>query len=259
MPSVRVGDIDVAYEVQGSGDPFVLVHGSTGGRGHWLQVAPALAERYTVITPEYAGGGESTTPAGPLEIDDLVAQMFGAADAAGASGAFHLAGWSLGAVVATAMAAAQPDRVRTLTVINGWAKSDARQRFTFDLWQRLLDDPELFGRYALADGLTVGSFEAFGDGIEAMIPMMSSTLAPGSKLHAELDARIDIEGRLGAITSPTLIVGGMQDRWVDITHSRAMAEAITDARIEELECGHLIPTEKAAELTALLLEHADRV
>ena len=257
MSSVRVGNIEVAYEVTGSGDPFMLVHGSTGGRGHWLQIAPALAGKFQVIAPEYAGGGESTTPDGPLDLDDLRDQMFGVADELGID-RFHLAGGSLGAVVVTAMAASQPDRIRSLTIINGWAKSDARQKFTFDLWQRLLDDPELFGRYALADGLTVESFEAFGDGIEAMIPMMSSTLAPGSKLHAELDGRIDIADRLSSITAPTLIVGGLFDRWVDIAHSRSMAEAITGARIEELACGHLIPTEKAAELTALMLEHADR-
>ena len=257
MPSVQVGNIEVAYEVQGSGDPFMLVHGSTGGRAHWVEQAPVLAERFTVITPEYAGGGESTTPDRPIEVDELRDQMFAVADEIGAQ-RFHLAGWSLGAVVVMAMAAAQPDRIRSLTIINGWAKSDARQKFTFDLWQRLLDDPELFGRYALADGLTVESFEAFGDGIEAMIPMIAGTIAPGSKLHAELDGRIDIADRLGAITAPTLIVGGLQDRWVDIAHSRSMAEAIAGARIEELACGHLIPTEKAAELTALLLEHADR-
>src|SRR3954469_25567651 len=111
MSSVQVGDIEVAYEVQGSGDPFVLVHGSTGSRATWMQQAPTLAERFTVVLPEYAGGGESTTPDHPLEVDQLVAQVIAVADAAGAE-QFHLAGYSLGAVVVTALAAAHPDRVR---------------------------------------------------------------------------------------------------------------------------------------------------
>ena len=43
--------IDVAYEVQGSGEPFVLVHGSTGSRATWMQQTPVLAERFQVVLP----------------------------------------------------------------------------------------------------------------------------------------------------------------------------------------------------------------
>ena len=258
MGSVRVGDVDVAYEVQGSGDPFVLVHGSTGSRATWMQQTPVLAERFQVVLPEYAGGGESTNPDRPLEVDELVAQVLGALDDAGVD-TFHLAGYSLGAVVVAALAAEQPDRVRTLALVNGWAKTDARMKFTFDLWERLYRaDVELFTRYVLADGLGRDSFELFGDGVEAMIPMMAGQFSKGTALHAELDSRIDIEDRLGRITSPTLIIGGRTDRWVDIAHSRSMADTIKDARLVELDCGHVSLSEKGPEVTALLLEHADR-
>src|SRR5688500_15811871 len=161
MSSVRVGDVDVAYEVQGSGDPFVLVHGSTGSRATWMQQTPLLAERFQVVLPEYAGGGASTNPDRPLEVDELVAQVLGAVDDAGVD-TFHLAGYSLGAVVGAALAAAEPDRVRTLALVNGWAKTDARMKFTFDLWERLYRaDVDLFTRYVLADGLGRDSFELF--------------------------------------------------------------------------------------------------
>lgn len=222
-----------------------------------MQQTPVLAERFQVVLPEYAGGGASTNPDRPLEVDELVAQVLGAVDDAGVD-AFHLAGYSLGAVVVAALAAEHPDRVRSLALLNGWAKTDARMKFTFDLWARLYKaDVDLFTRYVLADGLGRDTFELFGDGIDAMIPMTAGQFSSGTAWHAELDGRIDIEDRLGAITAPTLIVGGLSDRWVDIAHSRAMAEAITDARIEELDCGHVSLTEKAPEVTALLLEHAD--
>lgn len=255
MPSVGVGEVEVAYEMSGAGDPVVLVHGSTGGRAHWLQVAPALAERHLVVVPEYAGGGETTDPGGPLEVEDLAAQVLGAADDAGTD-PFHLVGWSLGAVVAAALAATVPQRVRSLTLVSGWATTDARMRFTFDLWQRLLAaDRDLFARYALADGLGLGTFELFGDGVEAMIPLTAAALSPGSDRHAELDARVDIADRLPAITAPTLVVGGIEDRWVPVAHSRALAAGIDGARLVELDCGHLVPSERAAELVTLLQEH----
>jgi 3-oxoadipate enol-lactonase len=254
MPNVG----DVAYEVQGSGDVFVLVHGSTGGRATWVQQAPTLAERFTVVLPEYAGGGETPLPSEPLTIDLLVSQVLAVADAVGAE-TFHLAGYSLGACVAAALAAEVPDRIRTLALVNGWAKTDARMKFTFDLWERLYtQDRELFTRYVLADGLGRETFELFGDGVEAMVPMMQGQFSAGSGAHANLDARVDIESKLGSITAPTLIIGGLTDRWVDFAHSESMDELIPNSRLEELDCGHVSLTEKAAEVTALLLEHASR-
>src|SRR3954452_7526454 len=105
--------IDVAYEVQGSGEPFVLVHGSTGSRATWMQQTPTLAERFRVVLPEYAGGGETPLPGDPLTVDLLVAQVLSVADEVGAD-SFHLAGYSLGAVVVAALAADHPERVRSL-------------------------------------------------------------------------------------------------------------------------------------------------
>ncbi len=129
-------------------------------------------------------------------------------------------------------------------------------RFTFDLWRRLLaTDRELFARYTFADGASGRLFELLGEGIEALVAPAAASFASGSERHADLDGRIDIADRLAAITAPTLVVGGIEDRWVPIEHSRALAAAIDGARLVELECGHLVLAERAAELTALLREH----
>jgi pimeloyl-ACP methyl ester carboxylesterase len=255
MPRVRVGDADVAYEVQGEGDPLVLLHGSTGSGAHWAQVTPGLLERFRVVLPEYAGGGGATDGGRPLEVDDLVAQVLAVADDVGAE-RFGLAGWSLGAVTAAALAAVAPERVSALTLVCGWAVSDARMNFTFDLWRRLFEtDRELFARYTFADGATAQLFELLGEGVEALIEPTAASFSSGSGRHAELDRRIDIADRLDAIRAPTLVVGGVEDRWVPIGHGRDLASTIAGARLVELDCGHLVPLERAAELTALLREH----
>ena len=84
MPSVRVGEMDIAYGRDGSGDGVVLVHGTTSSRDSWLQVTPVLSERYTVICPEFPGSGETTGPYdAPLQVADLAAQALAAATDAG--------------------------------------------------------------------------------------------------------------------------------------------------------------------------------
>jgi 3-oxoadipate enol-lactonase len=257
MPSVRVGEVDVAYGVDGTGDPLVLLHGTSSSRVSWMQVAPLLSDRFTVLTPEFPGSGETVDPGGPLEVLDLATQAIAVADAVGAE-RFHLGGWSLGAVVAAAAASLAPGRVRSLTLVAGWARTDARMRFTFDLWSRLIQaDPELFARYAYADGMTAGAIEAAGlEAIEALVPITAATLAPGTLRQVELDTRVDITARLAEIKAPTIVVGGVEDRWVDIVHSRHLATAIAGAKLVELPCGHLIPMEQADALAGLIADHA---
>jgi len=254
---VRVGDVDVAYGDDGQGDALLALHGTTTNRMSWDLQLPGLIERFRVLRPEYPGSGDTHDHGKePLQLADLVGQALAVADAAGVE-RFHVAGWSLGAVVAASVAGTAPERVRSATLVCGWARTDARMRFTFDLWRRLIEvDPLLFARYAFADGLTAASFEAFGvDGVDALVPDTAAGLAPGSIRQIELDQRIDIVGQLPAIVAPTLVVGGLEDRWVDIAHSRFLVEHIAGAELVELACGHLVPTEHAGELTRMMLEH----
>ncbi len=48
MRHVAVNEIELAYDVVGTGPPFVLVHGFTGSSVDWADVFDALAERSTV-------------------------------------------------------------------------------------------------------------------------------------------------------------------------------------------------------------------
>ena len=236
------------YDVHGAGEPAVLLHGTTGSRGAWLMLVPDLSSRWQVVLPYYASGD------GPAEVDDLVAQVVAVVDELGL-GRFHLAGWSLGAVLAAALAAGHPQRVRSLALVSGWATSDAYMRFQFDLWQRLLaDDHETFARYAIADGFTAAWFDQVGDAAQSIVPLIQAALDEGSEALAELDTRVDISSRLTSITAPTLVVGGTHDRFVPVEHSRQLAELIPGARLVELDAGHLVVSERAEELSALLAD-----
>jgi 3-oxoadipate enol-lactonase len=255
MSVLQLGSATVGFADEGEGTPVLLFHGTTMNRTGWDMVRPEVAGRYRWVMVEFPGSGESSMPDGPVEVDDLVAQASAVVDHLGID-RFHVAGYSLGAVAALATAAAMPDRVISCTSLCGWATTDARQRFTFGLWRRLIaTSPELFMRYAVADGFTAGAIAALEPMLEGVIAMGASTLAPGSDAQLELDERVDIADRLAAIAAPTLVIGGIDDRWVDVVHSRAVAAAVAGSRLEEVPFGHLVIQEGAAVVASLLAAH----
>ena len=255
MATLQVGEATVGYAVEGEGIPVLLFHGTTMARTSWDMVRAAMPPNtYQFILFEFPGSGESSMPTGALTIEGIVDQALTLMTKLGHQ-TFHVGGYSLGAVVALATAAIAPQRVLS-TSLSGWAVSDARMRVTFELWNRLIAaDPELFMRYAMADGFTVTALTMLEPMLEAMIPMGAGTLAAGSGAQLELDKVLDITELLPAIACPTLIIGGTEDRWVDITHSRSLADEIHSAQLVELPAGHLAIQELASDVATLLHAH----
>lgn len=120
MPTLVLGDLALAYTVEGSGAPVLMLHGHGGWRDSWeLQVA-ALAPRYRTLRMDLRGHGGSSRPAGPYTMSQL------AADAAAllreaAGGPAHVLGHSLGGAVALQLALDAPSLVRSLVIINSQA------------------------------------------------------------------------------------------------------------------------------------------
>jgi pimeloyl-ACP methyl ester carboxylesterase len=101
----------IAYDVQGSGPALVLLHGLSGDRQRWhaYGVVDGLKDTFTVITLDLRGSGESSTStnASDYSADAHVVDVCAVADAAGV-GRFAVWGWSLGAALATHLAANEP-------------------------------------------------------------------------------------------------------------------------------------------------------
>lgn len=253
-------DHTVGYAVAGAplgsaGLPVLLFHGTTMNRSAWDFVIASMPEARTYIQVEFPGSGESSMPSRPLTVEGLVSDAEAVLAELGVSRC-HVAGYSLGAVVAAATAALIPDRIASATLLCGWAVTDARMRLTFDLWKRLIAiGPEMFMRYAMVDGFTAASLTAIEPMVEQMVAMSASAVAPGSVHHLDLDLVVDISALLPKISAPTLVISGAEDRWVDPTHGRALADGIRGASFTALPAGHLVIQELAADVAGLLHGH----
>src|SRR5436309_6206757 len=113
MPAARINGVELYYELSGSGEPLVLVHGSWGDHHNWDPVVPALADWFRVLAYDRRGRSASERPAGQgsvFEDADDLAQLI---DELGLAPA-HVAGNSFGAVIVLRAATRRPEVFRSL-------------------------------------------------------------------------------------------------------------------------------------------------
>lgn len=119
--------IDVAYTVHGDGFPLLLVHGFTGSSLDWTDVVEALARDRRVVTFDHRGHGlsENISDGAPYTFDQLVADMTRLVDRLELQ-QFDLLGHSMGGIVAMRYALGNPERVRSLVLMDTAANAEAR-------------------------------------------------------------------------------------------------------------------------------------
>src|ERR1044072_3004495 len=123
MPKVKVNDITMNYEQQGSGEPLILIPFLTADNACYAFQVAEYAKHFTCFSLDLRGTGESDKPDGvfttELYADDVAAFM----QAAGISRA-HISGLSLGAAIGMWVAAKHPDKVKSLSLHSPWPISD---------------------------------------------------------------------------------------------------------------------------------------
>lgn len=242
MPFTSTPWSTVHYEIDGSGPALAMIHGVGGDADKVFgPVVDQFSHAHTVIRVNLSGSGRTADDDRDLSVADLAEQVVAAITDADA-GPADLVGFSLGAVVAAAVAAEHPHLVRRLVLIGGWAHTTGpRDRFYFDTWLRLLDtDRELFTRFGSLTGFSPAALDGFGhEGLAASLAD-ESWPPPGIGRQIAVGGRVDIRELLPDITAETLVVALGLDHMVPPDGSRQLHAAITGSRLVELpHDGHM--------------------
>src|SRR5688572_31791139 len=111
MPKIKVNDLTMHYDQQGSGEPLILIPYLAADPACYVFQVPEYAKHFTCISIDPRGAGETDKPPGvystELFADDVAAFM----QALGIDRA-HVTGLSLGATTGMWLAAKYPDRVK---------------------------------------------------------------------------------------------------------------------------------------------------
>ena len=136
MPQAEVGGLTINYDVQGAGEPLLLIPYTSADHASYAFQFPAYTEQFSCIAVDLPGSGTSDMPAGPYSTEGYADQIAAFLGAIGIERA-HVAGVSLGAAVGLHLAARHPGRVRSLSLHSGWHASDAYLKAVVEQWRAL--------------------------------------------------------------------------------------------------------------------------
>jgi pimeloyl-ACP methyl ester carboxylesterase len=256
----RNGDVRLAYEVRGSGDPLLMIHGLGYDRFGWGPLPDLLAHDFAVVLLDNRGVGASDAPEGPYSVQQLAEDAIAVLDAEGIERT-HLFGVSLGGYIAQELALTQAHRLNKLVLAStapGGPSSHAMP-------QRGL---EAFGRFPTLEreaGLRLMVENSLGDRAVRDRPELveevfayrlsnAPTLA-GWQAQAYAGATFDAFDRIPDIDLPTLILQGTGDNVVDPRNADLLGERIPGARVEFFpDRGHLLVWEEGAAIAETVKE-----
>jgi pimeloyl-ACP methyl ester carboxylesterase len=253
------------YLRTGHGPPILLIQGVGAVGNAWRPQIDGLADRFSLISFDNRGIGGSQIRDGRLMIDDMAADALAIINAEGIDGV-HVAGHSMGGVIAQAVALAAPERVRSLAFLCTFARGQDGARMSLSMLltairMRVGTRPmrrnaflelimparylETIDRAALAARL----HPLFGRDLADQPPIIMKQL--------RAMAAYDASSRLSQLAHiPTLVVAATEDRIARPEYGRAIAAAVPGAKYVEIaDAGHGVPIHRADDINALLAEH----
>lgn len=238
MPSIAVSPgLDLHYRIDDFTDPWqepetiLLLHGAAESGAVWFGWVPHLARRFRVVRPDLRGFGLSTPMARdfPWSLDVLVQDCISLMDGLGV-GSFHLVGAKLGGTIARHLAAAYPERVRTLTVAGTPPPRRDHQAAAHAAMVADLEtgSVERWARRTMASRLGEG-FPA--GGVEWWIQLMSRTALPSLAGFVSHISVADITADLPRIRCATLVITTEGSALGSVEETRTWQRCIADSRL----------------------------
>ena len=245
MPTVQANGIEINYEVQGEGEPMVLIPYLAADQACYAFQVAEYAKYFTCFSVDLRGAGLSSKPEGvyttELMADDIAAFM----QAAGI-GQAHIFGVSLGASVGTWLAATYPERVKSLSLHSAWDKTDPFLRVIVQDWQiiaqALASVTEMVIQGIFPFCFTPEMYAARPEYVDALAEFVRGRPMPPVDAFIRQSGAVlahDATAILGSIQAPTLITYGRHDIVTSTRFAAPLTEGIANTELIVFEdCAH---------------------
>jgi len=237
MPRLRVGELELAVETEGTGEPLLLLMGLGGDRQGWDLTRADLARRHRLVLLDNRDAGESDEAPASYGLGDMATDALGVLDQLGIE-RFHVLGASMGGAIAQHLALQAPTRVASLVLASTWGRTDGFLASILSTWrlqvERLAPEEFLTGQMPWA--FTYRSFQepspelmAFQEARRARGALLRSVAAYRRQIDACLAH--DVLGLLPLLRTPTLLLVGEDDILTPPRYARAVAASLAGSEV----------------------------
>jgi pimeloyl-ACP methyl ester carboxylesterase len=249
----------IHYLEGGSGPTVILLHGLGVDSSSWAATSPALAKSFHVFAPDQIGFGLSDKPLMPYRVATFVDFLDGFYKQTGITKA-TLVGNSLGGWIAAAFALKYPEKVEKVVLVDAAGLSPARwggpqltREAAMQLNPATREDMRkilhvvFYNKQMVTDQLVETAFAGKlkkNDGFTTT--QVIESIVRGDDL---------LDGKLGALRAPTLVVWGREDVLTPLGIGKALHEDIKGSELLVIDrCGHAPQLECAGAFNAALIK-----
>ena len=265
MPVVQANGIEMYYEVQGEGEPLVLIPYLAADQACYAFQVAEYAKHFSCYTVDLRGAGLSGKPDGEYTTDLLAADVAAFMAAIRLESA-HVAGLSLGAAVGMWLAAKHPARVRSLSLHSAWDVSDPFLRTAVESWRIMARGLDNVTEMVIAGifpwCFTPELYAARPEYIDSLADFVRSRPMPPVDAFLRQSGAVlghDASAVLGAIEAPTLITFGEHDMVTSTRFAGPLSEGIAGSELVVFaNCAHAPIYEITEEFNQRTLDFLNR-
>jgi 3-oxoadipate enol-lactonase len=255
MPSIRIDDIDLFYQVNGDSAHPVLVFSNSLGTDltMWDEQAKALSKDFFVVRYDTRGHGRSSVGSEPVTLGLLGRDVLALLDHLKIDRA-HFCGISMGGMTGQWLGIHAAQRFDRFVLAN-----TAAQIGTTEGWHMRSGQVRREGMDGVADGAAGRWFTPqFAADHPAVVSRMIGKLREQSPVGyancCDALAHADLRTTVQGITNPVLVIAGRQDPVTTVADAEWLAACVAKGRVHELDASHISSVEACAAFTSSLQE-----
>lgn len=262
MPTKRVKDCDIYYEIHGEGPPVLLVAGLGGVGSYWRPQIEKYARQFQVIVHDHRGTGQSSHSDIDYSVEQMAEDLVGLMDALGLD-QVHLVGHSTGGAIGQVIAIEHPERLKSMVLYASWTRSDPFMKRIMEVRKELVlsAGPEAYLKatpvFLYPNWWINQNAASIEESERAALATFPNARIAASRCDAVIG--FDRTEELRKIRTPTLVVCAKDDFLTPIYYSIELAQRIPGAKLVTLErgghaCSQTVPEEFDCAVLAFLCE-----
>ncbi len=261
---IEANGILMNYEIAGSGDCLVLIHGAGDNLNAWYNQVTAFSKEYRVLTYDVRGHGE-TELSGDYAFDVWAEDLYTLLKVLNIGLAYVL-GYSMGGAIAATFTLKHPEMVKALVLSNTGGASPMTEEAMQQMARRRQTQLEAFEKEGMLGIFKIRTTTTFSPGFAQKHPdvmkkykgiLMRNRPEGYRKVMESMARRGPID--FGKITCPAFIIVGEYDAFSGPEAGKALQSLIRDSELKVFPTGHGAPIEQPEDYNKTVLAFLAKV